>query len=168
VNVEAQEAPQPYDSSSCFCQLSLLNTEMGHSHGPNGATRLARSWELRDALGTEGMAKDALGGREMCLDGWHYRRMTQRKRVDSACRPLANGRRKIPQPMKFYIVMLFAENVSRNGCLWAPGTECGPICTECESEAQPICTECEPNQGDICGSEGLRLWATSATRGRIG
>jgi hypothetical protein len=61
------------------------------------------------------------------------------------------------------MVMLFVENVGRIGCLWAICRECGPICRECGSEVPPICTECEPNQGDICGPEGLRLWATTST-----
>ena len=52
------------------------------------------------------------------------------------------------------MVMLFVEHVGRIGCLWA-------ICRECGSAVPPICTECEPNQGDICGPEGLRLWATT-------
>src|SRR5262249_36365499 len=61
------------------------------------------------------------------------------------------------------MVMLFVENVGRIGCLWAICRECGPICRECGSEVPPICTECEPNQGDICGPEGLHLWATTRT-----
>src|SRR5712691_6883258 len=59
------------------------------------------------------------------------------------------------------MVMLFVEHVGRIGCLWAICRECGPICRECGSEVPPICTECEPNQGDICGPEGLRSWATT-------
>ena len=87
-------------------------------------------------------------------DSWHGTRRAQRKRVDSARRHRANRTRGIDQLLELSMVMLLVENVGRLECLWAIGTECGPICIECGSEVWPIGTECEPNRGDICGSEG--------------
>ena len=63
---------------------------------------------------------------------------------------------------------LFVTNLSPRGCWRAVGTQCEPVCSECEPAHSDSVTECEPGKGDVCKPACGYLRAASATRGRIG
>src|SRR6266403_2211236 len=46
--------------------------------------------------------------------------------------------------------IVFLLNLSPRGCWRAVGTQCEPVCSECEPAHSDSVTECEPGKGDVC------------------
>src|SRR6267142_795733 len=46
--------------------------------------------------------------------------------------------------------IVFLLNLSPRGCWRAVGTQCEPVCSECEPARADSVTECEPGKGDVC------------------
>ena len=76
--------------ANCPFLLLKWDTRMSPGGRPLGSPLGSQRgvWDL-------GLAQDALGARTLGVDGWHYKRLTQGKRVDFARRPLPNSVRQV-------------------------------------------------------------------------
>src|SRR6267142_4643308 len=60
--------------------------------------------------------------------------------------------------------IVFLLNLSPRGCWRAVGTQCEPVCSECEPAHSDSVTECEPGKGDVCKPACGYLRAATARR----